>query len=418
MKKRLIHYTSLLIALLVLGVTAVRAQVTDSQAGNTKETVRSEFQLSTLLAQSRRRPRLSLSFSLMPSSIDVRASAPFFSITPMATGPNLPVLGSGTVGRLTKWTGFNSSNSFIGDSSIFEDKYGNVSIGTGTSTVTVAGTIQASGGTTVAHDSTLQGDGTSASRLGVAVPLVLTGLAGSGALIDATNTAHGGLGVRAVGGDGASGPGGAGLTGVGGDSSGAGNFGGTGIEAFAGLGLNGAAEGVAGLFQGDVEITGKLKVDSGMKMFHIDHPLDPENKYLNHVAIESSEVLNVYSGNVTTDTNGDAVVTLPDWFEALNADFRYQLTVVGTFAQAVVARKIKGNCFAIKTNGPGVEVSWQVTGVRSDPAARKHPLEVEEAKTERERGYYLNPEAYGQPEERGMDWARHPQMMQQRKQRR
>src|SRR5215471_6128947 len=415
MKKRLIHYTSLLIALLVLGVTAVRAQVTDSQAGNTKETVRSEFQLSTLLAQSRRRPRLS--FSLMPSSIDVRASAPFFSITPMATGPNLPVLGSGTVGRLTKWTGFNSSNSFIGDSSIFEDKFGNVSIGTGTSTVTVAGTIQASGGTTVAHDSTLQGDGTSTSPLGVGVPLVLRGLAGR-ALIDATNTANGGLGVRAVGGDGANGPGGSGLTGVGGDGSGAGNFGGTGIEAFPGLGLNGAAEGMAGLFEGDVEIICKHKVDSGMKMFHIDHPLDPENKYLNHVAIESSEVLNVYSGNVTTDANGDAVVTLPDWFEALNADFRYQLTVVGTFAQAIVAKEINGNHFAIKTNSPRVKVSWQVTGVRSDPAARKYPLEVEEAKSERERGYYLNPDAYGQPEERGMEWARHPEMMQQRRQRR
>src|SRR5215471_15225191 len=158
MIKRLIHCTSLLIALLVLGVTAVRAQVADSQAGNAKETVRSEFQLSTLLAQSRRRPRLG--FSLMPPNILSSAGAPSFSITLAATGPNLPVLGSGTVGRLTKWTGFTSSNSFIGDSSIFEDKYGNVSIGTGTSMVTIAGTIQASGGTTVAHDSTLQGDGT------------------------------------------------------------------------------------------------------------------------------------------------------------------------------------------------------------------------------------------------------------------
>src|SRR5262249_5343454 len=188
MIKRLIHYTSLLIALLVLGVTAARAQVTDSQAGDAEETVRSEFQLSTLLAQTRRRPRMV--FSLMPPDSLSRAGSPSFSITPAAIGSNLQVLGSGTVGRLTKWTGFNSSNSFIGDSSIFEDKFGNVSIGTGTSTVTVAGTIQASGGTTVAHDSTLQGDGTSASRLGVAVPLVLRGL-GGGALIDATNTGNG-----------------------------------------------------------------------------------------------------------------------------------------------------------------------------------------------------------------------------------
>src|SRR5262249_34554973 len=115
MIQRLIHGTSLLIALLVLGGTAVQAQVTDPQAGNARETVRSEFQLSTLLAQARRRPRLG--FSLMPPDTLSRAGAPSFSITPMAVGPSLQVLGAGTVGRLTKWTGFTSSNSFIGDSS-------------------------------------------------------------------------------------------------------------------------------------------------------------------------------------------------------------------------------------------------------------------------------------------------------------
>src|SRR5262249_54734723 len=116
--------------------------------------------------------------------------------------------------------------------------------------------------------------------------------------------------------------------------------------------------------------------------------------------------------------NGYASVGLPDWFEALNRDFRYQLTVVGTFAQAIVARKIKGNRFVINTSAPNVEVSWQVTGVRSDRSTRKFPLDVEEAKTERERGYYLNPDAYGQPEERGIEWARHPETMQKLKQRR
>ena len=106
---------------------------------------------------------------------------------------------------------------------------------------------------------------------------------------------------------------------------------------------------------------------------------------------------------------------LPDWFEALNKDFRYQLTVVGTFAQAIVAQKIKGNRFVIATNAANTEVSWQVTGVRSDPAVRKHPLVVEEDKPEIERGSYLNPEVYGQPEEKGVHWARYPQLMQQQK---
>src|SRR4029450_7855978 len=97
------------------------------------------------------------------------------------------------------------------------------------------------------------------------------------------------------------------------------------------------------------------------------------------------------------------VVVLPNWFEALNRDFRYQLTVIGSFAQAIIAQKIKGNRFSIKTNEPNVEVSWQVTGVRSDPTMRKYTLEIEEAKAERERGYYLNPDAYGKPEERGIE---------------
>src|SRR5262244_193638 len=98
------------------------------------------------------------------------------SLTP-AAGPNLQVIGGGTLGRLTKWTGFTGSNSVIGDTTIFEDKFGSVGIGTDspTSKLTVAGTIQATGGTSILHDATLQGSGTSASPLGVAIPLTLNG---------------------------------------------------------------------------------------------------------------------------------------------------------------------------------------------------------------------------------------------------
>src|SRR5215471_15215725 len=463
MIKRLIHCTGLLIALLVLGVTAARAQVTDSQAGNARETVRSEFQLSTLLAQARRRPRLG--FSLMPPGILSSTGASSFSIAPMAAGPNLQVLGGGTVGRLTKWTGFTSSNSFIGDSSIFEDKYGNITIGTGTSTVTVAGTIQASGGTTVAHDSTLQGDGTSGFPLGVALPLILTGSGGASGVIQATNqtiggsgllgiggnssntspaghglvgfggngdNAPGGLGLEAEGGastnnDGGPGvfadggfstvsSGGSGIISVGGGGSGAGHTAGHGIEATGGVGSNGATKGLAGKFNGDVTVTGNLSKGGGA--FKIDHPLDPENKYLYHSFVESPDMMNIYNGNVTTDENGEAAVTLPDWFETLNRDFRYQLTVIGTFAQAIVAEKVKGNRFKIRTNAPGVEVSWQVTGIRQDAYANAHRIPVEEDKSARERGYYLHPDAFNQPEERGTQWADHPEMMQRLKQRR
>ena len=146
---------------------------------------------------------------------------------------------------------------------------------------------------------------------------------------------------------------------------------------------------------GDVTVTGTLSKGGGS--FKIDHPLDPENKCLYHSFVESPDMKNVYDGNVTTDSNGVAVVTLPDWFEALNRDFRYQLTVIGTFAQAVVAEEIKANRFRIRTDKPNVKVSWQVTGIRQDAFANAHRIPVEEDKSVEERGKYLHPEAFGKP---------------------
>ena len=126
-----------------------------------------------------------------------------------------------------------------------------------------------------------------------------------------------------------------------------------------------------------------------------DHPLDPANKYLYHSFVESPDMMNIYNGNVTTDADGFATVTMPDWFEALNQDFRYQLTVIGQFAQAIVAEEIDGNQFRIQTDKPLVRVSWQVTGIRHDPFAEANRIPVEEDKTGDEKGHYLYPEVYG-----------------------
>jgi hypothetical protein len=115
-------------------------------------------------------------------------------------------------------------------------------------------------------------------------------------------------------------------------------------------------------------------------------------------------MMNVYNGNVVTDSEGRAVVELPSYFEALNRDFRYQLTVIGRFAQAIIEQKVEHNRFTIRTNLPGVEVSWQVTGIRRDPWAEAHRIVVEEDKPEAERGLYLDPAGYGQPEEKGVSW--------------
>jgi hypothetical protein len=196
-----------------------------------------------------------------------------------------------------------------------------------------------------------------------------------------------GTGVRGV-------AGGNGGTGVAGQADfGTGVYGQT-STGYGVYGSNGGSDvtGYAGYFNGRVHIAGVLSKASGS--FKIDHPLDPLNKTLSHSFVESPDMMNIYNGNVTTDENGRATVQLPSYFEALNQDFRYQLTALGEFAQAMVEQEIKGNAFVIRTDKPGVRVSWQVTGVRHDAWAVTHPILVEEVKPEGERGKYLNPGAY------------------------
>jgi hypothetical protein len=147
---------------------------------------------------------------------------------------------------------------------------------------------------------------------------------------------------------------------------------------------------------GGVDVIGTLSKGGGS--FKIDHPLDPANKYLYHSFVESPDMKDMYDGNVTTDEAGMATVTLPDWFEALNRDFRYHLTVIGQFAQAIVASKVANNQFSIRTNKPNVKVSWQVTGIRQDAFANANRIPVEVEKAPADRGRYLYPKLYGAPE--------------------
>jgi hypothetical protein len=136
--------------------------------------------------------------------------------------------------------------------------------------------------------------------------------------------------------------------------------------------------------------------------FKIDHPLDPENKYLYHSFVESPDMKNIYDGIVILNEHGEAWVDLPEWFEALNKDFRYQLTCVGGFAPVYIESEISDNRFKIAGGKEGMKVSWQVTGIRHDPIADLKRIKVEEYKSDTERGLYLYPEAYGQPKEEGI----------------
>ena len=167
--------------------------------------------------------------------------------------------------------------------------------------------------------------------------------------------------------------------------------------------------GYAAFFDGNVDVDGNLSKAGGS--FKIDHPLDPANKYLYHSFVESPDMMNIYNGNATTDASGSAVVTLPEWFETLNRDFRYQLTVMGQFSQAIVASKVANHQFTIKTDKPNVEVSWQVTGIRQDAWANAHRIPVEVAKAPADRGLYLHPELFGSPAEKSIALAHHPMML-------
>lgn len=185
-----------------------------------------------------------------------------------------------------------------------------------------------------------------------------------------TSSNHGSLGLRFRG-----------VEGVAANSNGIGVYG-QADNGASSVGVYGTSlNGYAGRFIGNVRIDGNLNVlgtvTKGGGAFRIDHPLNPAREYLQHSFVESPEMMNIYNGNVRTDTRGFAVVRLPRWFQALNRSFRYQLTPIGSFAQAIVWKKVAGNRFTIRTSKPHVEVSWQVTGVRHDAWANSHRVRVE-----------------------------------------
>jgi len=174
-----------------------------------------------------------------------------------------------------------------------------------------------------------------------------------------------------------------------------------GSHAGSGWGVYGSSvTGFAGRFSGDVSISGTLSKSGGS--FKIDHPLDPEGMYLSHSFVESPDMKNIYDGVVTLDDEGRGVVTMPVYFDALNQEFRYQLTCVGGYAPVYIGEEIAGQKFVIAGGHAGLKVSWQVTGVRCDAWANQNRIKVEEEKSSEDQGYYINPEAFGKGKEMGI----------------
>jgi hypothetical protein len=197
----------------------------------------------------------------------------------------------------------------------------------------------------------------------------------------------------------------AGVSGSGGGPYSYGVYGSSGL----GTGIFGSTtSGTAGYFQGPVTITGGCTGCTGPSGLQIDDPLDPAHKYLQHASVASSQQLDIYSGNVTTNGKGFATVTMPRWFQALNRSFRYQLTSLSGLQQVAVAKQMHENQFRIQSEKPRSQVSWQVTAVRHDRYANAHPTQVVVTKPKADQGKYLHPELYGKPKADAIGYRKPP----------
>ena len=144
---------------------------------------------------------------------------------------------------------------------------------------------------------------------------------------------------------------------------------------------------------------------TGIKSFQIDHPKDPENKFLRHFSIESDEVLNVYRGTTVFDGNGEAIIRLPDYFNDINRNVSYQLTPIGAYMPLFIKEKVAdNNQFVVGGGISGKEVSWSVYAERNDLYLQKNPQQrtVELEKRPQEKGKYLIPQLYNAGPEKGI----------------
>ncbi|MBI4593942.1 MAG: DNRLRE domain-containing protein [Candidatus Rokubacteria bacterium] len=108
---------------------------------------------------------------------------------------------------------------------------------------------------------------------------------------------------------------------------------------------------------------------TGAKNFQIAHPVEPERKLLVHSALEGPEAAVFYRGEAQL-VNGEIVVTLPPYFEALaRKEHRtVQLTPIGGFAPLYVVDEVQEGRFTVRTDGGSrsQRFYWEVKAVRAD----------------------------------------------------
>ena len=99
-------------------------------------------------------------------------------------------------------------------------------------------------------------------------------------------------------------------------------------------------------------------------------------------------MMNVYNGNVTLGARwrarwSSSRTTSPP-STATTATSSHRSAEPPRSARR--GEEVKDNRFTIAGGVPGLEVSWQVTGIRQDDYAKAHPIVVEEPKSKLERG--------------------------------
>lgn len=107
---------------------------------------------------------------------------------------------------------------------------------------------------------------------------------------------------------------------------------------------------------GDLLVTGTILNKTA-------HP-DKSNTDILHFGMQTTEPRNMYRGTITINSQGEAVVELPDYFGSINHHLDYQLTAIGAPAPYLhVAQEVKDNQFIIAGGEPGMKVSWVVSGI-------------------------------------------------------
>ena len=133
---------------------------------------------------------------------------------------------------------------------------------------------------------------------------------------------------------------------------------------------------------------------------------------------------NIYDGVVALDNNGEAEIELVrsirifvisycyrrPWTRIYMLNRKLFLTLPtvkhGSQNDSAGSNHNNGNRFKIAGGESVIKVSWQVTGVRKDPWANAHRIQVE---ADKERGYYLYPDLYDQPKQRGINYLLFPE---------